>query len=126
MKQLLLRLFSRKKITKCDDFGALSGSVLGITPPPRKEWFANPILVTARGEFLDSAEGDVSALVTNSVRRAPGVKSATLDVFGFSAIVIERRLLDPGLAVTGVSSVAEILPNGRYRARRWFDPNDPL
>lgn len=34
MKQMLLRLFSRKKITRCDDFGALSGSVLGINPPP--------------------------------------------------------------------------------------------
>ncbi len=34
MKQLLLRLFSRKTIAKCDDFGSLSSSVLGVDPPP--------------------------------------------------------------------------------------------
>lgn len=30
----LLRLFCRKTIAKCDDFGSLSGSVLGVDPPP--------------------------------------------------------------------------------------------
>ena len=37
MKQMLLRLFSRKKLSKCDDFGALSGSVLGVEPPPEPD-----------------------------------------------------------------------------------------
>ena len=94
--------------------------------PPRKEWFASPVLVTSRGGRLDVADGEIQAYVTNAVRRAPGVESATLDVFGFSAIVIERRLLDPGLSVMGAGSVAEFLPDGRYRARRWFDSDDPL
>ena len=119
----------RDALARCERFLANAPDDASKPPPAlpaRKEWFANPILVTARGGFLDSAESGVSSFVTNSVRRAPGVESATLDVFGFSAIVIERRLLDPGLAVTGVGSVAEILPNGRYRARRWFDPDDPL
>ena len=34
MKQTLLRLFSRKQLPECTDFGALSGSVLGVSPPP--------------------------------------------------------------------------------------------
>ena len=34
--------------------------------------------------------------------------------------------LDPGLFVTGSGSVADVLPGGRIRNRRWFDPEDPL
>lgn len=34
MKRMLLRLFSRKKLPACSDFGVLSGSVLGVEPPP--------------------------------------------------------------------------------------------
>ena len=87
---------------------------------------ANPILVTARGGFLDTADGEIHAFVTNSVRLASGAESATLDVFGFSSIILDRNRLDPELSVTGCGSVADFLPDGRVRNRRWFDPEEPL
>ena len=119
----------QEDIERCERFLADAPDDATATPPvlpPRKEWFASPVLVTARGGHLDVADGDITAYVTNAVRRAPGVDSSTLHVFGFSAVVIERRLRDPGLSVTGVGSVAEFLPDGRVRNRRWFDPDDPL
>ncbi len=119
----------QEDVERCERFLADAPDDATATPPvlpPRKEWFASPVLVTACGGHLDVADGDITAYVTNAVRRAPGVDSSTLHVFGFSAVVIERRLRDPGLSLTGVGSVAEFLPDGRMRNRRGFDPDDPL
>ena len=114
---------------RCDRFLSEAPDTATGTPdvlPARREWLANPILVTARGGFLDTADGEIHAFVTNSVRLASGAESATLDVFGFSSIILDRNRLDPELSVTGCGSVADFLPDGRVRNRRWFDPEEPL
>ena len=119
----------RDTIDRCEAFlsAAPDGATMSLDVlPSRKEWLPNPILVTERGGRLDTVDGDITAYVTNAVRRAPGVDAATLHVFGLSSIVLERRLLDPGLTVSGSGQVAEFLPNGRFRNRRWFDDDDPL
>ena len=119
----------RDTIDRCEAFltTAPDGATMSLDVlPSRKEWLPNPILVTERGGRLDTVDGDITAYVTNAVRRAPGVDAATLHVFGLSSIVLERRLLDPGLTVSGSGQVAEFLPNGRFRNRRWFDDDDPL
>ena len=119
----------RGAIDRCEAFLSTAPDDATTSPdvlPSRTEWLPNPILVTERGGRLDTVDGDITAYVTNAVRRAPGVDAATLRVFGLSSIVLERRLLDPGLTVSGSGQVAEFLPSGRFRNRRWFDDDDPL
>ena len=116
-------------IDRCEAFlsTAPDGATMSLDVlPSRKEWLPNPILVTERGGRLDTVDGDITAYVTNAIRRAPGVDAATLHVFGLSSIVLERRLLDSGLTVAGCGQVAEFLPDGRFRNRRWFEPGNPL
>ncbi len=116
-------------IDRCEAFlsAAPDGATMSLDVlPSRKEWLPNPILVTERGGRLDTVDGDITAYVTNAIRRAPGVDAATLHVFGLSSIVLERRLLDSGLTVAGCGQVAEFLPDGRVRNRRWFEPGNPL
>ena len=87
-----------------------------------------PIFVGAGGGSLVAYDerNDLSFHVTNAIRRAPGVEAATLRCDGFSNLILGRAGLDPGLRVVGFGSVADILPDGRTRARRWFDADDPL
>ncbi|MBQ7667480.1 MAG: hypothetical protein IJS46_05735, partial [Kiritimatiellae bacterium] len=120
----------RQVIDRCERFIAAAPDDTEEVPsnivPKRTEWFASRILVTSRGGSAADADADIRAYVTNDVRRAPGTEAATLDVAGFSSIVLERRLLDPGLTITGYGSVADFLPSGLLRNRRWFDTDDPL
>ncbi|MBR1609108.1 MAG: hypothetical protein IJ678_05780, partial [Kiritimatiellae bacterium] len=119
----------RETVARCEDFLATAPDGEEKTPdvlPVRTEWLASPVFVTERGGHIDLADGEIKAYVTNAVRRAPGTAAATLDVFGFTGLVLDRGGLDPGLAVTGCASLADFLPTGRYVNRRWFDPDDPL
>ena len=108
--------------TAPDDTENIPQNVISV----RKEWFANRILVTERGGSATDADCDIRAYVTNAVLRAPGTEDATINFFGLSSIVINRKRLDPGLTVTGSASVADFLPSGRFRNRRWFEEDNPL
>ena len=108
---------------------------LATQPPIRQEawsadtqFFAFPIIVGERGGTLERYDewNDATFCVTNAIRRAPGVEAATLRCDGFTDMILGRESLDPGLTVTGKGSVADFLPSGRYRNRRWFDADDPL
>ena len=87
-----------------------------------------PILVGERGGTLERYDewNETLFCVTNAIRRAPGVERAPLECRGFTDLILNRASLDPGLFVTGSGSVADVLPGGRIRSRRWFDPEDPL
>ena len=92
------------------------------------QFFAFPILVGERGGTLERYDewNDATFCVTNAIRRAPGVEAATLHCDGFTDMILCRESLDPGLTITGKGSVADFLPSGRYRNRRWFDAENPL
>ena len=87
-----------------------------------------PILVGEQGGTLERYDewNETLFCVTNAIRRAPGVERATLECRGFSDMILNRASLDPGLTITGGGSIADILPGGRIRSRRWFDAEDPL
>jgi len=119
---------------RADRLRATGDPGLDLPPAARSEPEAGtrvvpwPIEVGAGGGSLVAydEENDLSFLVTNAIRRAPGVGAATLRCDGFSNLILGRAGLDPGLTLAGRGSVAEILPDGRTRARRWFDADDPL
>jgi hypothetical protein len=116
-------------LARCEDFIANAPDDAAMPEdllPTWRERIDFPIAVTERGGKLDVAEGEITALVAGAVRRATGVEEATLDVFGFSAIVLNRATLDPGLRITGAGQIADIGKNGSVRNRRWFDRDDPL
>ena len=94
--------------------------------PTMRVHFYKPISVTERGGHLDTADGEITALLSGPVRRADGVDKATLKVFGFSSIIIDRAGLDPGLRITGAGQIADIGFGGALRNRRWFDDENPL
>ena len=116
-------------LARCEDFIANAPDDAAMPEdllPTWRERIDFPIAVTERGGRLDVAEGEITALVAGAVRRATGVEEATLDVFGFSAIVLNRATLDPALRITGAGQIADIGKNGSVRNRRWFDRDDPL
>ena len=119
----------RKCLAFCDRFvkeAKENDPVPSNLPPKRRELFRNPISVTENGGHLDHAD-DAFAVITGPIALAPETSSGILDVFGLSEIVIDRRaLVDARLAVTGCGQVADVLPDGRIRNRRWFDPDNPL
>ena len=108
----------------------------GVELPPLAEpdretgtrFFTVPVFVGANGGVLVAYDefNDITFCVTGAIRRAPGVERAELRCDGFSNLILARGPLDPGLAVSGFASVADFLPDGRVRNRRWFDPEEPL
>ena len=119
----------RKCIERCDRFVAEARGDETVVPqvmPARKELFRNPISVTANGGHLDHAD-EAFADIVGPVGLAPETSSGSLDVFGLTEIVIDRRALaDSRLAVTGCGQIADVLPDGRVRNRRWFEDGNPL
>lgn len=119
----------RRILAKCEDFiaNAPDGAATpdGILPTWR-ERMDIPIAVTGRGGGLNVVDGEITALVAGPVRRAAGTEAATLNVFGFSAIVLNRSTLDPDLQIKGAGQIADIGEDGRVRNRRWFDRDNPL
>lgn len=119
----------RKCLERCDRFVAEANGDETVPPqviPARRDLFRNPILVTAGGGRLDHAD-DAFADITGPIGLAPGTSSGILDVFGLTEIVIDRgALADSRLAVTGCGQIADILPDGRVRNRRWFEDGNPL
>ena len=106
----------------------LNGGMLFLGPQTGTQFIPWPILVSEKGGTLERYDGDNDAIycVTNAIRRAPGVQSATLECTGFTGLILNRETIDSGLTITGTGSVADFSPDGRFLARRWFDPNEPL
>ncbi len=119
----------RSLLAKCKDFIANAPDDApfpdGILPT-KKEWLKVPVSVTVRGGYFDVADGEIQAVVTGPVRKADGTESATLHVFGFSSIVLNRATLDSELEIRGAGQVADIHADGRIGNRRWFDDENPL
>ncbi len=106
----------------------LDGGTLFLGPQSGTRYIPWSILVGEKGGILERCDEDNEATycVTNAIRRAPGVASATLECRGFTGLILNRKKIDPGLTVTGLGSVADFSPDGRPRNRRWFDPKEPL
>ena len=121
--------YLRDIVARCEDF-AVNAADGEKSPedllPTMRVHFYKPISVTERGGHLDTADGEITALLSGPVRRADGVDKATLKVFGFSSIIIDRAELDPGLRITGAGQIADIGFGGALRNRRWFDDENPL
>ena len=121
--------YLRDIVARCEDFAANAAdgekSPEDLLPTMRVHFY-KPISVTERGGHLDTADGEITALLSGPVRRADGVDKATLKVFGFSSIIIDRAGLDPGLRITGAGQIADIGFGGALRNRRWFDDENPL
>lgn len=119
----------RRIVSRCEDFVANAAdgerSPEDLLPTWR-ERFDMPISITERGGHLDTAEGEITAIIPGPVRRAEGVDKAKLSVFGFSSIIISRNGLDPSLQITGAGQIADIGVDGKVSNRRWFDDDNPL
>lgn len=116
-------------VDACEDFIAHAPD--GAVSPPSllpnlRVLFKHTIAVTANGGHLDSADGEITALVAGKIACAEGVDHATLSVFGLSSITLNRTSIDPQLKITGAGRIANIGPNGSIRNLRWFDSEDPL
>jgi hypothetical protein len=119
---------SAETLRKTGDPDAPSASVSMSAWSGTTQFLSCPLLIGERGGTLERYDewNETLFCVTNAIRRATGVERATLECRGFSDLILNRASLDPGLFVTGSGSVADVLPGGRIRNRRWFDPEDPL
>lgn len=88
--------------------------------PKQKEVFKNTIIIGAKGGTLSSGDEVISVSVKGNVSCAEGISAATLEVYGFSSIVLYENLVDSKLKIEGAGS---IMRNGH---RIWFDYNNPL
>lgn len=91
--------------------------------------FRCPIEIGENGGRIELAdEGEPSEVFfAIPISRVAGVETATLNVFGFSGIILARQTLDSGLTVTGCGKIAEdIASNGLPLSIRWFDAEEPL
>lgn len=114
-------------VDECEDFIANAPedapSPSTILPKVRV-LFKHPIAVTGKGGHLDSADGEITALVAGEIACADGMDETTLSVFGLSSITLNRSSIDPRLRLTGACRIADIGPDGKIRNLRWFESED--
>lgn len=92
--------------------------------PKMRVFFRHNITVTGKGGHLDSADGEITALVAGMVFCSDETDNATLSVFGLSSITLNRSSIDPRLRLTGACRIADIGPDGKIRNLRWFESED--
>lgn len=96
-------------------------------PPSTTIVFSTPVSVSANGGYFNCIEGEMIAPnIVGHVSRADDVTRATLDVFGFSSITLNRKTLDSGLDITGCGRIADISDSGEISNLSWFDYDSPL
>ena len=118
-----------KIVGRCEDFIANAPDGVPVPEdflPTIRGRFVQPIAVTAKGGKLDTADGEISVFVVGPVACDESADGATLTIFGFSAIILNRDSLDPRLKITGSGQIAELGADGRIIRRRWFDYDNPL
>jgi hypothetical protein len=116
-------------VAECEDFIANApdgASTPETLQPDLTVLFDIPIVVTARGGRLESADGKINALVAGRIACEDGADHATLSVFGLSSITLNRSSIDPRLSIAGMGRVADIGLDGSVRGVRWFEPDNPL
>ena len=111
-------------VEECEDF--IANAPDGASSPPSllptlRALFMHTVAVTRKGGHLDSVDGEIAALVAGKITCADGVDDATLSVFGFTSITLNRSSLDPRLKITGAGRIADISPGGSVRNLEWFD-----
>ena len=114
---------------RCEDFIANAPDGVPVPEdflPAIRGRFVQRIAVTDKGGELNTADGEISVFVAGPVACDENAEGATLKIFGFSEIILNRDSLDPRLKITGCGQIAELGANGRIIRRRWFDYDNPL
>jgi hypothetical protein len=114
---------------RCEDFIANAPAGVPVPEdflPTIRGRFVQRIAVTAKGGELNTADGVISVFVAGPVACDENADGATLNIIGFSGIILNRDSLDPRLKITGCGQIAELGADGRIIRRRWFDYDNPL
>ena len=114
---------------RCEDFIANAPAGVPVPEdflPTIRGRFVQRIAVTAKGGELNTADGVISVFVAGPVACDENTDGATLNIIGFSGIILNRDSLDPRLKIKGCGQIAELGADGRIIRRRWFDYDNPL